>query len=343
MLRKKILYIGNNLYNNKTNPSSIQVIGGQLESEGFDMLYSSSKNNKILRLLDMFYACIKYRHVVSNVIIDTYSTSNFYFAVLVSQLCQLLKLPYVLSLNGGNLPSRLQNNPRLCAITFKPAKALVSPSLYLMDAFQKHGYNEVVYIPNALNLDNYEFKKRPLENINLFWLRSFCKIYNPCLAVDVLKALQEQGYKVSLCMAGPDTDGSLKKVKKHAKALNVEVYTPGKLTKAEWTQLAKNYNVFINTTNFDNMPVSVIEAMALGLPIVSTNVGGMPFLIEHGVDGLLVPPNDSKVFVDAILKLKSQPKQTEIMVANARKKVELYDWLLLKEQWSKVLNADKFS
>ncbi|REE24473.1 glycosyltransferase involved in cell wall biosynthesis [Winogradskyella pacifica] len=337
MLRKKILYIGNNLYNNKTNPSSIQVIGSQLESEGFDMFYSSSKNNKILRLLDMLYSCIKYRKAVSNVIIDTYSTSNFYFAVLVGQLCQFLKLPYVLSLNGGNLPARLQNNPKLCAFTFKPAKALVSPSLYLMDAFHKHGYTEVAYIPNALNLNHYEFKSRPIENINLFWLRSFCKIYNPCLAVDVLKALQEQGYKVSLCMAGPDTDGSLKKVKKHARSLNVEVFTPGKLTKPEWTHLAKDYNVFINTTNFDNMPVSVIEAMALGLPIVSTNVGGMPFLIEDEVDGILVPPNNSKVFVDAILKLKSQPNETETMVVKAREKVEQYDWMLLKERWVEIL------
>ena len=51
----------------------------------------------------------------------------------------------------------------------------------------------------------------------------------------------------------------------------------GILRKAEWIELSKDYDVFINTTNVDNMPVSVIEAMALGMPIVSTNVGGIPF------------------------------------------------------------------
>ncbi|EPR74569.1 Glycosyl transferase, group 1 [Winogradskyella psychrotolerans RS-3] len=138
-------------------------------------------------------------------------------------------------------------------------------------------------------------------------------------------------------MAGPDTDGSLAKVKSHAKALGVTVDTPGKLTKTEWIALAKDYNVFINTTNFDNMPVSVIEAMALGLPIVSTNVGGMPYLIEDGSDGVLVPPNNTKAFVEAILKLKSNPEETQNRVTKAREKVALFDWSLLKEKWKAVL------
>ena len=64
----------------------------------------------------------------------------------------------------------------------------------------------------------------------------------------------------------------------------------GKLSKQEWRDLSKDYNVFINTTNFDNTPVSVIEAMALGIPVVSTNVGGLPFLITDKVDGVLVEP-----------------------------------------------------
>ena len=338
MLQENILYIGNNLYNNKTNPSSIQVIGGQLASAGYEMIYSSSKNSKVLRLLDMLGACYKYRNQVKTVIIDTYSTQNFYFALLVSQWCRVLKLPYVLSLNGGNLPMRLKQNPKFCTWIFKPAKALVSPSLYLLDAFERYGYHEVVYIPNALNLENYYFNQAPPKEIRLLWVRSLCKIYNPKLAVTVLKQLLDLGHKAELCMVGPDTDGSLQGVKAHAKSLNVTVKFTGKLTKLEWIALAKDYNVFINTTNFDNMPVSVIEAMALGLPIVSTNVGGLPFLIEDGVDGILVPPSDADAFVKAILNVFSDSESTSNRVLAARKKVEAFDWKILKHKWREVLS-----
>ncbi|WP_299781918.1 glycosyltransferase family 4 protein [uncultured Formosa sp.] len=221
---------------------------------------------------------------------------------------------------------------------FKHAKVLVSPSLYLKEAFIKHGFDHVVYIPNSLQLQNYPFTVRKLDPIRLLWVRSFSEIYNPCLAVDLLKGLQDLGYEARLCMAGPDTDGSLATVQAHAKALDVAVLTPGKLTKAEWITLAADYNVFINTTNFDNMPVSVIEAMALGLPIVSTNVGGMPFLIDHGVDGILVPPNDADAFIKAILSLQEQPELANRLAKQAREKVEAFDWDVVNVQWREVLS-----
>lgn len=314
-----------------------------LEGEGFKVVCKSAFQNKIARLLDMFRGIIVFGYRMDNVLIDTYSTQNFYYAFLVSQVCRLLHISYIPILHGGNLPQRLEQNPKLSRMLFQSAKVLVSPSIYLKEAFAKHGFTNVVYIPNSLQLQNYSFTIRPMESIRLLWVRSFSDIYNPCLAVDILKELQDQGYETTLCMVGPDTDGALARVKSHAKALGVTVDTPGKLTKPEWRHLAKDYNVFINTTNFDNMPVSVIEAMALGLPIVSTNVGGMPFLIEDKVDGLLVPPNNSKMFVDAILKLKSQPEEMKEMVVNAREKVELYDWQVLKTQWSKVLDTEKIT
>ena len=86
-------------------------------------------------------------------------------------------------------------------------------------------------------------------------------------------------FDATLAMIGPDVDGSLTKVKDLARKKNLDVNFTGKLSKPEWINYSKDFNVFINTTNFDNTPVSVIEAMALGLPVVSTNVGGMPFLI----------------------------------------------------------------
>lgn len=312
-------------------------LSASLEQEGYRVVCASAFNNKVFRLLDMVKATIKYGYSMDVVLIDTYSTSNFYYALVVSQLCRVLNLPYIPILHGGNLPERLKNNPKLCELLFKHAKCLVSPSLYLESVFKVYGYSNVDYIPNSLQIQNYPFSIRSINDFRLLWVRSFCKIYNPCLAVDVLKSLQDRGHTAKLCMVGPDTDGSLAIVKQYAKAKMVQVETPGKLSKSEWTTLAKDYNVFINTTNFDNMPVSVIEGMALGLPIVSTNVGGMPFLIQDGVDGVLVPPKNIEAFVSALLHLKAHPEQTKAMVLAAREKVSHFDWEVVKNQWQQVL------
>src|SRR5690606_1118742 len=98
-----------------------------------------------------------------------------------------------------------------------------------------------------------------------------------------------------------------------------------------------NYNIFINTTNFDNMPVSVMEAMALGLPIISTNVGGMPFLIENGHDGILVNPNNLDGFVAAVQRLVAHPHEALRIAENAREKVEQFDWMVNKKNWLSLL------
>jgi glycosyltransferase involved in cell wall biosynthesis len=140
-----------------------------------------------------------------------------------------------------------------------------------------------------------------------------------------------------LCMVGPDADGSLSGVKELAKKLQVDVTFTGKLTKKEWITLSEDYTIFINTTNFDNMPVSVIEAMALGLPVVSTNVGGMPFLINNEVDGLLITPNSVDALVDAIKTIMNEPDKAIAMTHKARQKVAQFDWNIIKKQWFYVL------
>src|SRR5690606_28650687 len=127
---KNVLYIGNKLTNRRSNVSSISVLGPMLEHEGFSLKYASSYSNKIIRMLDMLWCCVKYRNQTDFVLIDTYSTLNFNYALLVSQLCRILKLKYIPSLNGGNLPYRLKENPMLCRVIFKPAYKLISPSFY---------------------------------------------------------------------------------------------------------------------------------------------------------------------------------------------------------------------
>ncbi|MGY0392935.1 glycosyltransferase family 4 protein [Bizionia sp. KMM 8389] len=258
----------------------------------------------------------------------------------MSQLCRLLGVDYIPILHGGDLPRRLEDSPKLSALLFKPAKHLVSPSLYLQSVFNDYGYADVVYIPNSLELQRYAFAKKSYGTIRMLWVRSFSEIYNPQLAVRVLKGLQDIGYSCSLCMVGPDTgDGSLEAVKTLADDLAVSVTFTGKLSKTAWLALAADYNVFINTTNFDNMPVSVLEAMALGLPIVSTDVGGLPYLISSGETGMLVPAADTQAFVAAIQDLVADPEAAEAMAVRARNMVAAFDWPAVQPAWMAVLEG----
>lgn len=336
---RTILYIGNKLeHNSSKNVSTIQILGSALEGEGFHVIYASSKSNKLQRLCDMIWTCLKARKKVDYVLIDTYSTQNFYYALIISQICRLFKLDYIPILHGGNLEKRLKENPKFSQLIFSHAKWNVAPSVFIKDVFESYGYVNIKFIPNALNIENYPFTERASGKIKLLWVRSFSNIYNPILALKVVKVLLEKGFEAELCMVGPDTgDGSFKKVKELSESWHIPVTFTGKLSKKKWTELSKDYNVFLNTTNFDNMPVSIIEAMALGLPVISTNVGGMPHLIEHGKNGLLVPKNDAMAFVKAILELRSNTELQEKLVFNARKKVENFDWKVIRLKWQETL------
>jgi glycosyltransferase involved in cell wall biosynthesis len=335
---KNILYIGNQLSQKDKTETTIDTLGALLQSEGYNVSKTSTKKNKALRLLDMLLHVIKHRKSVDYVLIDTYSTTNFYYAYFCGRLCHYFKLKYIPILHGGSLPSRLRHSPKLSRQLFDNALINVAPSQYLMSSFNAEGFYNITHIPNSIALEKYQFNKRSITDIRLLWVRSFSNIYNPKLAIQILKALKEDHLSASLCMIGPDNDGSLKETRAFAKKMNVEVEFTGKLSKAEWHKKSEAFNVFINTTTIDNTPVSVIEAMALGLPVISTNVGGLSYLIQNENDGVLVESNNTDAFKNAIIKLKTDATLLSKIVTNARDKAEAFDWEVIKQHWFSVLS-----
>lgn len=335
---KKIVYIGNNLSEKSNYHSAMAALTKLLQKEGHSVICSSDKTNKIFRLLAMCFTLIRHRKTTDVVLIDTFSTSNFYYALITSQLARILSLKYIPVLHGGNLPNRLKNSEVLATLIFKYAFQNVSPSRYLASEFKKYNF-ESVYIPNTIPIAEISFKLRTVLEPKLLWVRAFDKIYNPSMAIKVLAILKTTHKSASLCLVGPDKDGSLNNVKYLAKQLGVDgsVTFTGVLPKEQWHQMSVNYDIFINTTNIDNMPVSVVEAMALGLPIVSTDAGGLPNLMENGVDGLLIPVNDENKMAEAIITLLNNPEKAVELAKNAREKVEKFDENLVKIQWNKLL------
>lgn len=334
---KNLLYIGNKLSRHGVTPTTIEILGPLLEQEGLNVSYSSSHKNIVLRFLAMLWSIVKNRKA-DYVLIDTYSTTNFWYAFGTSQLCRLMKLKYIPILHGGNLAFRLKNNPKICGMIFNNAYHNVAPSLFLKEQFRLEGYNNVIHISNSIELEKYPFLKREKAKPHLLWVRAFAEIYNPLMALEVFALIKKKYPEATLCMVGPEKDGSLSKAVQRAKDLRLDVFFTGKLSKQDWINKSAAYDIFINTTHFDNMPVSVMEGMALGLAVVSTNVGGVPFLVEDQKEALLIPDGDVARMVAAIERLIENPDLFGSITADARKKAAQFDWEVIKFKWKTILN-----
>ena len=337
-MKPMILYIGNNLSSKRVNFTTTSVLSRLLRKEGYKVIITSSLKIQFFRLLSMIWSILKNRKKISYVLIDTYSTKNFYYALITSQLCRFLDLKYLPILHGGNLPNRLKRSPKLSQMIFKFSYKNVTPSNYLKTEFESKGF-DTVFIPNILEIKNYKFQKRDVNSPKLLYVRAFDKIYNPELAIKALQALKTTYPQAELCMIGPEKDKSFESCKSLVKSFKLEkdVEFTGMLSKEQWYKKSEDFNIFINTTNIDNTPVSVMEAMALGLPIVSTNVGGIPFLIKDRVNGLLVERDNIEDMVNAIIDICKNEEFAKTLAINARTEVEQFDWEVVKYLWFKIL------
>ncbi|QED37737.1 glycosyltransferase family 4 protein [Antarcticibacterium arcticum] len=334
---KTVLYIGNKLSTSKNNPTTHSSLEEGLKGEGFKVISASALKNKFLRLshmLQVFFA--NYRRA-DYILIDVYSTQNFWYAVLLGRLSHSFSKKYIPILHGGDLKNRFRQTPGATSKLLGNAHRIISPSVYLKTEVENLGFSHVQYIPNPLRLNKYQFKKRENFEPKLLWVRAFDEIYNPLLALKTFRLLLKIYPEAELCMVGPYKDGSLAAATKYVKKHSLPVKFTGKLKKKEWLKLSAVYDIFINSSSIDNTPVSVIEAMALGLPVISTNVGGIPFLIEDGRTGLLVAPNDPEAMAKKILSLVEDPEKGRFLAENGRAKTAEFDWEIIKIEWSKVL------
>ncbi len=301
----------------------------------------SSIRYKPLRLLHMLVSIWRYKNKCEVVLVDTYSTQAFWFAYLIGGFCYILKIPFIPFIHGGNFLKRIQKSKKQCDFLFTKSHINIVPSKFLELHFNNAMYR-VKYIPNFVELEKYPFKLRKQIEARILWVRALHKIYNPLMAVEVVNQLRTLG--VHLCMVGSDKDGVGSLVSKRIEELKLSdrVKLTGKLSKDEWIELSKDYDIFINTTTIDNMPVSVIEAMALGLPVVSTSVGGIPYLIENKKEGILVGSGNVEEMVNAINELMEKPDYAKELSLNARRMVEDFDWDKVCLKWFEILDNVRF-
>jgi len=335
-----ILFVGNVLSQKGRAVSYTEFLVDQLRhSVDEELVLISNYRNKVLRLAHAVFFLLRNNSRIRFVIIDTFSTSAFYYAYVVALLCQWTGKRYIPVLHGGNLPERFKKSPAMVTRIFGKAYEIVSPSFYLANFFSRAGFS-IKVIPNALQIGQYPFKRRELIKPELLWVRAFDNIYNPVLVLKALKLVLPYYPDARLTMVGPVKDNSYQICLDYSKQNGLEkvVTFRGLLSRDQWIEESAAFDIFINTTTIDNQPVSLLEAMALGFIVVSTNVGGIPFLVNDGKNGFLVPSNDEQALADILIRLLSTDERTLSRVSeSAREFAMQFDWSEIESKWLTLL------
>jgi glycosyltransferase involved in cell wall biosynthesis len=335
----RILVIGNHLSSSGRTRQQCEELSGRLEGAGWAVFRTSNKVNRVLRLADMLVAtwCLRRKYEVAHV--DVFSGPSFVWAELTAYLLKALGKPFVLTLHGGNLPQFFHSNPGRTRGLLQSADVVTAPSRYLSEKM-KDCREDIVVVPNGIDIGHYEFRLRSRPSPKLLWLRAFHAGYNPEMALRVVEKVSRRLPNTSLLMVGPDRDGSLARMQRMADAMGLErrIRFLGGVDKKRVPSVMDGCDVFINTSKADNTPVSVIEAMACGLCVVSTNVGGIPYLVENGVEALLVPSNDDEAMSSAVLDLLSDETLASTLSENGRRAAERFDWRRVLPMWETIFS-----
>ena len=314
------------------------------ESEGYPVLRTSSVIQPLLRFFDMAAFLVRRHKEIDIALISTFSGRAFLFADALGRLCRQLKLPHVLVLHGGGLAAMAEARGGRMFEVLNRADACVAPSSFLARMASNVGCAAEV-IPNVLGVGEYpfQFRRELVEPVRLFWLRTFHPIYNPQMALETLSELRQRGVDATLTMAGQEK-GLESECRRLADELGLKdrVRFVGFLDMEGKRREMSSHDVYLHTNRVDNMPVTVVEAAAFGLPIIATRVGGVPDLL--GDRGLLVASEDASGAADAVQKLIAEPEEVARCSVAGRELAESCAWPEVQRAWddlfSRVLAAE---
>jgi glycosyltransferase involved in cell wall biosynthesis len=290
-------------------------------------------------LIDMVHTCWTARNRFDVAHVELYSGNAFLWAEAVCAILRRLGKPYILALHGGNLPNFLRERGQRARKLLQSAFAVVSPSPYLKEALSVFR-SDIQLIPNALDLERYPGRLRSSAKPHIIWLRAFRAMYAPEAAVEALAGIASDFPDARLTMIGPDRrDGSLQQsmaVARHLGILDRVTFITG-VPKPEVAAHLNTGDIFLNTSTIDNTPVSVVEALACGLCVVSTKVGGIGHLLQSETDSLLVPAGECGALGTAIRRILTEEGLSAKLSKNALQKAKTFDWNIVLPRWHRLL------
>jgi glycosyltransferase involved in cell wall biosynthesis len=313
-----------------------EILSDRFKAEGWSVISVSASPNRYMRLADIVATLIRCRRKIDVLIVQVYGQRSFVVEDVASWLGQQFGHRIVMVLRGGTLPDFMSRFPNWTRRVLRRAHALIAPSEFLARAIIPYGFRARV-IPNLIDLSVYPYRHRQIVSPRLFWMRTFYPYYNPMMALRVLAVLRSKMPEATLVMAGQDK-GIEADMQKLAKELGLDgaVRFPGFLDAEGKKREGNSADIFLNTNNIDNMPVSVLEACAMGLPVVATNVGGISDLLTDEKTALLVPDNNIELMVEAVYRLMNESGLAGILSSNGRQLAERASWQNIYPQWKQV-------
>ena len=201
------------------------------------------------------------------------------------------------------------------------------PSGFLQGVFARFGMRAEV-LPNAVDVERFVPRGRAFrpDAPHFIVTRNLEAIYDNETALRAFALVRARCPDARLTLAGEGPE--LARLQALAAALDVTaaVRFAGRLGREQVAALYADADVMINPSRVDNTPNSVLESLACGVPVVSTRVGGVPFLVEHGRTALLVPPADSEAMAQALLHLLDHPDTAATLRAEGLAHVAQFAW-----------------
>lgn len=313
-----------------------EILAGLLAKDGYPVRVTSDKPARLPRLLDTLGSLIGWRDEIDVIVHQVFSGPAFAVTDAASLLGRALRRPQIFVLRGGALPEFAEERRGWVERVMSRADVIVAPSGYLARVFA--GYpgltSRIRVIPNILAIEKYAYRHRAALRPRLLWMRTFHDVYHPEMAVEVLAEVRETHPMATLTMAGQEKGlhATVQELVRRS-GLDDAVRFPGFLGAEEKAREFADHDIYLNTNRVDNMPVSVLEAGAFGLPVVATAVGGIPDLLTDGETGLLVPDGDVPAMADAVRRLLDDPAPAARLSAGGRALAESCGWGVVQAQW----------
>lgn len=232
----------------------------------------------------------------------------------------------VVNYRGGEAADFLQRSAGLVRFTMRRVAALVVPSGFLQGVFRRFGMPAEI-VPNIIDLSRFH-PREPVRAgaAHLVVARNLEALYDNETAIRAFEIVQQQFPQARLTLAGSGPQESYLRDLVRTRGLTDAVRFTGRLERDAMAALYRSADLMLNPSLADNTPNSVLEAWASGVPVVSTNVGGIPHLAQDGVTASLVPPSNPVAMAQACVALLSDETLWRQRAQAGLREAQRYTW-----------------